>query len=97
MIHVFSIEIECYGGGGGDGGGVVNTSDTWLTLTMADNILCDLIMSQHCTLYTLLSDVCKLLSAPHSYSQILLSNKSSPDQPSPIWLLFSFFLLVKDL
>ena len=29
MIHVFSIEIECYGGGGGgDGGGVVNTSDT---------------------------------------------------------------------
>ena len=48
MIHVFSIEIECYGGGGGgDGGGVVNTSDTWLTPTIADNILCDLIMSQH--------------------------------------------------
>ena len=27
--------------------GVVNTSDTWLRLTIADNILCDLIMSQH--------------------------------------------------
>ena len=58
MIHVFSIEIECYGGGGGDGGGVVNTSDTWLTPTIADNILYDLIMSQHSSLFTLLSAVC---------------------------------------